>query len=67
MMARRRESGGIRKFDESYEALDIIEVHALSEDLHINSNMSTEDAMCIYTYHLHALVNKYREFKNRNI
>jgi hypothetical protein len=30
--------------------------------------MSTDDAMAIYTYHLHrhALVNKYREFKNSN-
>ena len=30
MMAHRRESGGFRRFDEDYEVLDIIEVHALS-------------------------------------
>ena len=44
----------------------MIEVHALSDDLHIHSNMSTDDAMAIYRYHVHKLVNKYRKFKNSN-
>ena len=35
MMARRRESGAIPRFDENYEVLDMIEVRALSDDLHI--------------------------------
>ena len=30
MITRQRESGGFRRFDEDYEVLDIIEVHALS-------------------------------------
>ena len=55
MMTLQRESGGFRRFDEDYEVLDIIEVHALSEDdsYDVHSNISTDDSIAIYTDHLH--------------
>ena len=65
-MSKKRESGGITKFEVDCEVLDMIEVHALSDDLHIHSKMSTDDAMAICRYHVHTLVNKYRKFKNSN-
>ena len=61
MMTLQRESGGFRRFDEDYEVLDIIEVHALSEDdsYDVHSNISKDDSMAIYTNHLHRFLQLY--------